>query len=137
VTKTIVIVDEHPHVVSTLSSALARAGFTVRGAHTFHDGMALLQQTEPDAVIVSVELGAFNGLHLLLHVNALHPSARVLVMGPPSPAMADEARALGAASYMPRPITTDGVLDQLNGLFFSPVRPFVLPRTKRQAAGLR
>ena len=135
--KTIVIVDEHPHVVSTLSGAVARAGYTVRGAHTFHEAMALLQQVEPAAVVVSVELGAFNGLHLLLHANALHPSARVIVMGPPSRAMADEARALGAADYLPRPITTDAVVDLLDGLFFSQVRPFVLPAHKRQAAGLR
>ena len=134
--RTVVIVDEHPHAVSVLAAAFARAGYTPRGAHTFHDAIALLEQCEPSVLVVTMELGAFNGLHLLLRASARHPAAKVIVIGPASRAIDSEARDLGAAAYVPRPFAPDSVVDLVDTLFFRTVRPFIAP-VKGQAAFLR
>ena len=133
--RTVVFVHEHPHVAASLSTAMARAGYTLRAAHTFRDAKTLLENSDPAAVILSVELGAFNGLHLLLHVGALHPSAITIVVGPASRAVAEDAKALGADSYVARPVTDQALVDLLQA-FLSPRAAFPAP-APRSAASLR
>ena len=131
--RTVLIVDEHPQVASTLAAAVLRGGYQARTAHSFHDAMAFLQREEPAAIVVSVELGAFNGLHLLIRAGALYPAAKVVVIGPPSRALEDEARALGAGAYLARPCAPETVMAMVNALLFSVV-PFVLPQDSHGAS---
>ena len=133
--RTVLVVDEHPHVATTLAAAVVRGGYQARTAHSFHEAMAFLQREEPAAIVVSVELGAFNGLHLLIRAGALYPSAKVVVVGPPSRALEDEARALGAGSYLARPCAPETVMSMVNALLFS-VAPYIIP-TDAQGASLR
>lgn len=113
----IVIVDAQESVVAALTTAFARAGYQPRGAHTFRDAVALMDLVDPAAVVVSVELGAYNGLHVLLRSGVSHPSAKVVVVGPPGSAIEDEARLLGASAYVPRPVDPDALVDEVNALF--------------------
>ena len=108
--RTIGIVDAQAPVSATLSAAFSRAGYRTRAAHTFGDAIAMMANTEPEALVVSVELGAFNGLHVLLRCGVDHPSTRVVVMGPASARIEQEAMALGAAAYLPRPLDVEGVV---------------------------
>jgi DNA-binding response OmpR family regulator len=135
VNRTVLIVDEHPQVASTLAAAVVRGGYQARTAHTFHEAMAFLQREEPAAIVVSVELGAFNGLHLLIRAGALYPSAKVVVVGPPSRGLEDEARALGAGAYLGRPCAPETVMSMVNALLFS-AGPFIIP-PHAQGASLR
>ena len=113
----IVIVDEQESVVAALATAFARAGYEPQGAHTFRDAVALMDLVDPAAVVVSLELGPFNGLHVLLRSAVEHPSAKVIVIGPASSAIEDEARALGASAYVPRPADPEILVDEVNALF--------------------
>ena len=131
--RTVLIVDEHPQVTSSLAAAVLRGGYQARTAHTFHEAMAFLQREEPAAIVVSVELGAFNGLHLLIRAGALYPAAKVVVIGPPSRALEDEARALGAGAYLARPCAPETAMAMVNALLFSVV-PFVLPQDSHGAS---
>ena len=131
--RTVLIVDEHPQVASTWAAAVLRGGYEARIAHTFHEAMAFLHREEPAAIIVSVELGAFNGLHLLIRAGALYPAAKVVVVGPTSRALDDEARALGAGAYLARPCAPETVMAMVNALLFS-VGPFVIPQDSEGAS---
>ena len=129
--RTIGIVDTHASVSASLSAALARAGYMPCAAYTFGDAIALMAIAEPAALIVSLELGAFNGLHVLLRSAVDYPSTRVVVVGPAQAAIEDEARALGAAAYVARPLDVDSVVDLVNSLLLgsdgapAPVVPLV------------
>src|SRR5262245_43790424 len=98
------IVDGHREDVAAFSSAFLAAGYDdVEGVSSFADAMHLISR-ERSALVVSVELGAFNGLHVLFKCLGLHPSTKVVVIGPDSATLRDEALALGASAYASRPV---------------------------------
>jgi DNA-binding NarL/FixJ family response regulator len=123
----VVVVDQHPPVVAAVVGALADAGYTPVGAHHFGDAVSLLLKTKPDVVVVSVELGAFNGLHLLLRSSLELPATRVIVVGPPSPGFQSEAQELGAAAYLARPVTAAAIVEQVDRVScaIAPPMPFL------------
>ena len=132
--RTIVIVDPQESVVATLTTAFTRAGYQPRGAHTFRDAVALMDQVDPAAAIVNLELGPFNGLHVLLRSAVDHPSAKVIVIGPANSTIEDEALSLGASAYVPRPVDPDTLVDEVNSLFFEPLTPADVLRPDIQPA---
>ena len=115
-TRTIGIVDAQAPVSATLAAAFSRAGYNTRAAHTFRDAIAMIAAAEPEALVVSVELGAYNGLHVLLRCGVEHPSTRVVVVGPASARIEQEALAMGAAAYLPRPLDIEDVVDTVESL---------------------
>jgi two-component system, cell cycle response regulator DivK len=121
--RSIVVVDEHPSVVSAFVTALTQDGFAPSGAHAFRDAVRLLLAVEPAMLVVSVELGAYNGLHLLLRSSADFPSMKAIVIGPANPAVEDEARALGASAYLSRPVTPSALVEQVQALLLTTACP--------------
>ena len=115
-TRTIGIVDAQAPVSATLAAAFSRAGYRTSAAHTFRDALAMMADAEPEALVVSVELGAYNGLHVLLRCGVEHPSTRVVVVGPASARVEQEALALGAAAYLPRPLDIEDVVDTVESV---------------------
>jgi DNA-binding NtrC family response regulator len=105
----ILIVDEDPAALSTLVAAITQAGHTAIGVSSFREGIRALTTTTPALLICSVRLGPFNGLHLLMRGRAEHPGLAAILMGPPSPVVAREAHALGAAVYLTQPIDLDAL----------------------------
>ena len=114
--RTVLIVDQQPHVVSAVWAALKTAEYYPLAVHAFPEAVRALTVAKPSVVIVSVELGAYNGLHLLLHSSAVLPGTKVIVVGPPSPGLAAEARAMGAAVYLSRPVTPAKLVEQVHVL---------------------
>jgi ActR/RegA family two-component response regulator len=113
------IVDTHVATSTDVAAALARAGYVTRTAHTFGDAIAMMTIIEPAAIVVSLELGAYNGLHVLLRSAVDYPATRVIVVGPASAPIEDEARALGAAAYIARPVGADALVDAVNSVLFT------------------
>jgi len=105
----ILIVDEDPAALTSLVAALMQAGHTATGVASFREGISLLTTTTPALLVCSVRLGPFNGLHLLLRGRAEHPGLGAILMGPPSPVVAREAHAFGAAVYLTQPIDLDAL----------------------------
>ena len=114
------IVDPHVAVSADVAAAFSRAGYAPRTAHTFGDAIAMMTIVEPDAMVVSVELGAYNGLHVLLRTAVDYPMTPVIVVGPASAPLEDEARALGAAAYIARPVGADALVDAVNSVLLAP-----------------
>jgi len=115
-TSTVLIVDTDTRVVGALAAELAQAGFDPSGVNSYRDAGRRLEASSPDVVVVSVELGAYNGLQLAMHCARTHPATRVIVVGPASSALANDACALGASAYMPRPLTTGALIDRVKSL---------------------
>jgi DNA-binding NtrC family response regulator len=126
----ILVVDENAETLTALVTALTQAGRPAIGAPSFRDGVRILTATTPALLVCSLQLGPYNGLHLLVRGRAEHPALPVILIGPPSDAVAREARALGAALYLPQPIDTDALLTAVTHLFEAAAdaeRPVVRP----------
>jgi DNA-binding NtrC family response regulator len=95
----IAIVHEDAAVADDWAVALSGAGYRVVTSTSFEDGKALLEAQEPPALlIVSVRLGPYNGLHLVIRGRLDHPGmATVLTSDRHDPVLAAEAATYGAA----------------------------------------
>ena len=113
---TILVVDPRPSVTAAACQSLRDAGCSTVTAHSFHEALGLLTSLEPAVLITSLELGLYNGLHLLVRSSMQTPSTRVVVIGPDSPAVEGEAVSLGAAVYLPRPVSLADLVGRVEPL---------------------
>ena len=86
--------------------ALSKAGFVVLPVRGFLDARQVLAELEPEAIVTDVQLGDYNGLHLVAIAQVEHPRTACLVTGPRDPALQAEAYHLGAR-YLVEPVTLD------------------------------
>jgi DNA-binding NtrC family response regulator len=95
----IAIVHEDAAVADDWAVALSAAGYRVVTSTSFADGKTLLEAEDPPALlIVSVRLGAYNGLHLVIRGRLDRPGmAAVLASDTHDPILAAEAARYGAA----------------------------------------
>ena len=115
-TSTILVVDPRPSVTAAASGSLRAAGYSTVTAQSFHEALNLLTSLEPAVLITSLELGLYNGLHLLVRSSRQTPSTRVVVIGPDSATVEGEAVSLGAAVYLPRPVSLTDLVARIEPL---------------------
>ena len=107
----IAIVHEDAAVADDWAVALSAAGYRVVTSTSFADGKALLEAEDPPALlIVSVRLGAYNGLHLVIRGRLDRPGmAALLASDTHDLILAAEAAHYGAA-YVSGALSRDEVL---------------------------
>jgi ActR/RegA family two-component response regulator len=110
-----VIVDEDAALVAELAAMLRVEGSIAETASTFRDAVRLLDMS-PAVLVTGLHLGPYNGLHLLVRGRADRPHLRGLIVGPADPVVEREARALGAAAYVPRPVGAAAILEEIHRL---------------------
>ena len=103
----VLIVDDHPIVRDGLEVLLASEGdFAIHGSvASAEEALAhCAKKGAPDVVVTDVHMpGGMTGLELLARLKKSFPSVRVILLaGMPLKAEVDEARALGAAGYLPK-----------------------------------
>jgi len=107
----IVVAHDHPATVHALITAFAAAGYEAAGALTFRDAADLIAECRPALLVVNLELGAYNGLHLAVRAAADCPEIKTVVIGPATAVVEEEALALGASAYVPRPASLEAIID--------------------------
>jgi len=78
----IIVIDDHPIVRQGISSLLSnyREFALVGEADNGADGLALLQQTQPDVILLDIRMPGESGLHTLNAILRQQPAARVLML---------------------------------------------------------
>jgi DNA-binding response OmpR family regulator len=76
----ILVVEPDSVIASGVVQVLASAGHRVAWVDTFADAIWVSAAGAPDMVIAALRLGAYNGLHLLMHVRTHDPNLAVLIM---------------------------------------------------------
>jgi DNA-binding response OmpR family regulator len=105
---TILIVDDDPATVELLSDYLGGKRLAVARAGNVDEALAELDRERPDAVLISLRLGAADGLEALKRIREVNVQVGVLVMADQDGADgAKEALALGAMDYLLKPIDFD------------------------------
>lgn len=74
----VVIVATHRFEADYLDSVVGALGLRADIATTFHDAKLLIA-SRPDLLITELRLGQYNGLHLALRGNVLHPRMATIV----------------------------------------------------------
>ena len=94
----ILLVHSDRAVLARLASRLATAGYVATTAATFEEARGLLVASPPALLVTAVRLGAYNGLHLIVHSRADYPeTAALLISEVHDPVVEAEAAQYGAA----------------------------------------
>ncbi len=122
----ILIVEDSATQAIAIRIRLERAGYHVDCAEHGAVAVAAMQSQLPDLVLTDLHMPEMNGLELVEHIRAEHPSVPVVLMtADGSEEIAAQALRTGAASYIPKkhldrdllPVIADIVtmIDQLRG----------------------
>ena len=76
----ILIIDDERNICYTLRGILEDEGHEVLSAYNARSGLALFEETEPDAVILDVKLPDGNGLDILAKIKTVVPELPVIMI---------------------------------------------------------
>lgn len=100
----ILIVDDEPLTVRTISRALREEGFEVLTADSGEQALEVFAETHPDLALVDIVLPGLDGIELLRRMKELNPATMVLMMSAYHVVeRAVEAMKLGAYDYLVKP----------------------------------
>lgn len=113
----ILIVDDEPLVLETLSEVLSSEGYPVSQAPDAREGLDVLAR-EPHALVLSdIRMPGMDGVEFLREVRRLHPGTDVVLMtGYGSLDGAIDAMALGAADYLIKPLKPKEILARVRSI---------------------
>jgi DNA-binding response OmpR family regulator len=116
--KTILVVDDEPHIVLGLRDALEFEGFRVIAAGKGKEGIALARTETPDAIILDLMLPDMNGYAVCEEIRRI--DARVpIVMLTARSQETDKVRGLdsGADDYVTKPFGVNELIARMRALF--------------------
>ncbi len=115
VTRPVLVVDDEPDFLKSLSRVLTAKGFEVQGAETVEQAMAVFERQPRAVVLLDMKLGESDGLDLLRQLKQHNPLAVVVQMSGYSELHPDMEQGLtmSAYSYFTKPLNIDGLVDTL------------------------
>ncbi len=109
--KTVLIVDDDPHIVELVKDTLGAAAYTVVGAYSGFEALQTMQTQKVDLLILDLMLGGnMDGYELCKHIKKSKETERIPVMILSAKnAMDDKLEAVysGAVDYMSKPFVPE------------------------------
>jgi two-component system response regulator RegA len=100
----VMLVDDDVMCLGAIEQIVTRWGYEVVSFNSFNDARAYLTKQTPDAAVVDVRLGDYNGLQLLQMLRLAHPETLLAAAsGYDDPVLRSEASQMGAL-YLTKPI---------------------------------
>lgn len=113
----ILIVDDDPLVLETLSEVLDREGFHVSRASGGRKALEILAADPHALLLTDIRMPEIDGMELLREVRRLHPGTDVLLMtGFGSLDGAIDAMTLGAADYLIKPLKPKEIIARVRSI---------------------
>jgi DNA-binding NtrC family response regulator len=101
---TILIIDDDKLIRWSLSTVLGRVGYQVHEAATAKEGLAAVEGSTPDLVLLDIMLPDMDGFAVLESIRRTHPELPVLTMtADATPETARQALRLGARGHLEKP----------------------------------
>ena len=77
---TLLVVDDDPYVLESISTLLTELGYTLHTCQSAHDAMNLLQKTPVDVVLTDINMPQATGIDLLESIHKYNPQIPVILM---------------------------------------------------------
>jgi len=122
--KTILIVEDEPHIVMGLRDALEFEGFGVISAGKGRDGVQLARAENPDAVILDLMLPDINGYAVCEELRRISPFVPIIMLTARSQET-DKIRGLdaGADDYVTKPFSVNELIARMRAILRRASRP--------------
>ena len=117
--ESILVVDDEESILEIASDALERHGYRTLIAGSGEEALEIYRAAEEriDLVILDLNMPGMGGSKCLLALKKIDPSVKVVVAtGHTSKARADEALALGASRFVPKPYPLREMLETIRGI---------------------
>lgn len=136
----ICIVDDQPHICSTISGILADEGYKTVVFHDAESFWQSLDGQEPSLVLLDIWLPGVDGLELLKRLNGRFPTLPIIMMsGHAGIETAVTALKAGACDFMEKPLHLDVLLEKVdNAIHHLPVKngSDLLPETENNTVSV-
>jgi CheY-like chemotaxis protein len=116
VTKRILVVEDNPINLKLVRDVLQYAGYDVLEASTGEDGLRVAHESEPDLVLMDLQLPGIDGTEALRRLRDELPGLRAPVVAVTAFAMASDrerARDAGFDGYLEKPISVRALPGQV------------------------
>ena len=110
----ILVIDDEVGIRDSVRMILEYEGYEVVGAASGPEGLALVEKSVPDLVLLDVKMPGMDGLEVLTRLKAIDESLPVvMISGHATLATAVEATKAGAFYFIEKPLSTDVLLLQI------------------------
>ena len=107
----VLIIDDEKNILGTLQRALRMEGFEVVVAGSGKLGLARIQESRPDVVLLDVKMPDLDGIEVLSKIKEHYPGLPVVMMsGHGTIDTAVQATKLGAYDFLEKPLMVDRLL---------------------------
>jgi CheY-like chemotaxis protein len=114
--KTIMVVDDSIVIRKMVEIALEDGDYNIVTSNSGKDGLTLLDEENPDLVIVDMTLPDMNGIDLLKTVKASKGIPVIMLSGKDAPQLIESAKAAGADDFLPKPFRDDDLIEKVKNL---------------------
>jgi CheY-like chemotaxis protein len=112
---TILIIDDDKLIRWSLSTMLGRAGYRAQEAATGKDGLAAIESSAPDLVLLDIALPDMDGFAVLETIRRAHPELPVLTVTADTTAETSRrALGLGARGHLEKPCNSAALLSAVS-----------------------
>jgi DNA-binding response OmpR family regulator len=126
--RTILVIEDEPHIVLGLKDALEFEGFAVLTAPNGRVGIELTQKERPDAILLDLMLPDLNGYQVCEDVRRTNQFVPIIMLTAKSQE-ADKIRGLqaGADDYVTKPFSVGELVARIRAIFRRTHRPTEVP----------
>lgn len=112
----ILIVEDEQSLADLMKLRLDDEGFQVTVAYTGEEAVKDIKKLKPDVITLDIHLPDANGLRMLEKIKANPETRAIPVIIISSSDEGDEAKSIGAADYMSKPVNFSKLFAMLKGL---------------------
>lgn len=114
--KRILIIEDHESNIYLISFILKKHGYDVIEARSGEEGVALACNTQPDLIIMDLQLSGLDGLEATIRIRQSEGDGKIPIIALTSFAMmGDRERALaaGCTGYIEKPINPETFINEI------------------------
>lgn len=110
----LLIIDDEVEFASTLSERLRIRGIDVTDANSGTEGLAKLEEVDPDVVVLDLKMPDMDGIDVLVKIKQYDPNIDVIMLtGHGSGAAGIAAMEKGALDYIMKPVDLHELLEKI------------------------
>ncbi len=111
----LLIVDDEPSILQSLSGLLSDEGFAVATAVNGYEALKLIEAESPDLVLLDIWMPGIDGIETLKEIKQENPNIQVIIItGHGTIETAVKATKLGAYDLIEKPLSIDKVIVAIN-----------------------
>ena len=111
----ILIVDDEPSILKSLSGLLSDEGFEVATASNGYEAIQLVSSGSPDLILLDIWMPGLDGIETLTEIKKENPHIQIIIItGHGTIETAVNATKLGAFDFIEKPLSIDKVIVAIN-----------------------